>query len=194
MFTRLQAWFLRKRLGHIQLQVPELAIIIRTIRAYPGCRLLVFGLGNDTPLWLQVNRRGTTVFLEDYDEWFTRITEKYPQATAFKIDYPHDMTEWRELLDQPDEELNVELPDGVPLGAWDVVLVDGPRGYKEIPEHKGRMSSIYMATKLVAAGGRVFVHDADRAVEKAYAAKYLRDENLLKKVRGHAWLYMYRAP
>ena len=35
------------------------------------------------------------------------------------------------------------------------------------------MKSIYMASKLVACGGFVFVHDCDRLVEQQYVAQYL---------------------
>ena len=194
MLLSVKAWILRKWYRHTQLRVPELTLILKTIREYPGCRFLVFGLGHDTPLWLKMNKGGKTVFLEDHPKWFERITGEFPQATAFKIDYPHDMTQWRQLLNQPEEELHVALPEGVPLGAWDVVLVDAPQGYKESPEQKGRMSSIFMSAKLVAENGRIFVHDAERDVEKAYSDKYLRDENLLQELRGRALLKMYKRP
>jgi hypothetical protein len=33
-------------------------------------RLLVFGLGHDSPLWHALNPSGVTVFLEEDPEWY----------------------------------------------------------------------------------------------------------------------------
>jgi hypothetical protein len=56
----------------------------------------------------------------------------------------------------------------------------------------GRMKSIYTASRLVAAGGHVFVHDCERPAEQAFAARYLGDDRLVVEVKGRAILRGYR--
>ena len=53
------------------------------------------------------------------------------------------------------------------------------------------MKSIYMASKLVACGSFVFVHDCDRLVEQQYVAQYLGPSRLFVSVKGHAILQEY---
>jgi hypothetical protein len=53
------------------------------------------------------------------------------------------------------------------------------------------MKSIYMASKLVAPNGFVFVHDCDREVERRYATAYLGSERLFLRVEGRALLQGY---
>ena len=63
----------------------------------------------------------------------------------------------------------MKLPDYIKNTVWDVVFVDGPRGYNDkVP---GRMQSIYAASKLKAR--HVLVHDCDREVEETYFKQYL---------------------
>jgi 23S rRNA G2069 N7-methylase RlmK/C1962 C5-methylase RlmI len=79
---------------------------------------------------------------------------------------------------------------------WDVIVIDGPAGHDNHEKYTGReapgrMKSIYMASKLVAPGGFVFVHDCDRLVEQQYAARYLGNERAFVSVKGHAILHGY---
>jgi hypothetical protein len=54
------------------------------------------------------------------------------------------------------------------------------------------MSSIYEASRLVKEKGYVFVHDAERIVEKTYSQHFLGKDNFREKVRGRAMLRIYR--
>jgi hypothetical protein len=72
--------------------------------------------------------------------------------------------------------LGMALPDGIEKAAWDIILVDGPRGDGD--QFPGRMKSIYLASQLVSKSGSVFVHDCDREVEGVYAQTFLGNENL----------------
>jgi hypothetical protein len=54
--------FLRKRFG-IQLTAKQIAAILTHIRQKKDCKLLVFGLGNDSLLWAMANRHGKTVIV-----------------------------------------------------------------------------------------------------------------------------------
>jgi hypothetical protein len=182
---------LRNQFPGIQLMAVELLYIVKAIRQFPSCRMLVFGLGNDSHFWVQATNPGQPVFLEDRARWFNEITTKYPSIHAYHIDYPCKITEWKGLLDKPDQ-LQIILPKTIKEGAWDVVLVDGPRGYDMLDERlPGRMSSIYMASRLVKEGGYVFVHDAEREVERVYADRFLGVKNFKGKIRGRALLKKY---
>jgi len=182
---------LRKQNEGIQLRAAELIKIFHAIDKFEQCNMLVFGLGNDSPFWCKANGKGRTVFLEDFQPWYDKITTRYPEIEAYPVSYPCNITQWKEVLDQP-ERLAVELPGEVPLKQWDVILVDGPRGHKYAKEIPGRMSSIYTASRLVREKGYVFVHDAQRSVEKTYAQHYLGAKHFVEKVRGRALLLIYR--
>lgn len=175
----------------IQLRSAELIKIFHAIEEFEQCNMLVFGLGNDSPFWREINRNGRTVFLEDFQPWYDKITSKYPDIEAYPVSYPCNITQWKEMLDQP-ERLAVELPEEVPLDHWDVILVDGPRGHIFKEEIPGRMSSIYTASQLVGKNGYVFVHDGERIVENAYSQHYLGTNHFIEKVRGRALLLIYR--
>lgn len=182
---------LRKKHRGIQLKPAELIKIYRAIRRYEACRMLVFGLGNDSPFWCGANRQGRTVFLEDFHPWYEKITTKFPDIEAYKVSYPGNITRWKELLEQPGQ-LSLELPEEVSGQAWDVILVDGPRSHRYSEEIPGRMSSIYTASTLVGKNGYVFVHDAQRTVEKTFAQHYLGKQHFVEKVRGRSLLLIYR--
>jgi hypothetical protein len=184
---------LRRKHAGIQLRPAELIKIFHAIGQFGPCNFLVFGLGNDSPFWCEVNGQGRTVFLEDYQPWYEKITGIYPGIEAYRVTYPLNITRWREVLDRP-EDLQIELPSAVTDTRWDVILVDGPRGHRYSEEIPGRMSSIYMSSRLVGKGGYVFVHDAERHVEQQYAARYLGAADHVEKVLGRALMLIHRFP
>ena len=175
----------------VQLRYAELKLLIKAVDEKAGCCLLVFGLGNDSPMWQEINAGGRTVFLEDNDFWFNKFMSsevaKEHDIEAYRLDYPCKMSDWESLLDQP-EKLELKMPEAVADTEWDVILVDGPEG-----GITGRMSSIYMSSKLAKKGGFVFVHDCERQVEEAYADKYLKDERLVGETFGRSLLKKYAA-
>lgn len=168
-----------RRFLEIQLTATEMARVAARVRERRPCRFLVFGVGNDSVFWQLLNRGGRTVFLEDDDEWLRRVGAELPGIEAYGVEYVRQRRQWRELLDSPDR-LRMDLPREIAADAWDVILVDGPRGYEDA--HPGRMQSIYAASLLVARSGRVFVHDCDRPVESQYCDRYLKAENLVAEV------------
>jgi hypothetical protein len=180
----------RKHEG-IQLEPAELIKIFNAMAEFRHCNMLVFGLGYDSQFWNEANQNGRTVFLEDFQPWYDKIITRYPDLEAYPVSYPCNITQWQELMEQP-ERLAIDLPVEVSDRLWDVILVDGPRGHKYSEEIPGRMSSIYMASQLVGQKGYVFVHDAQRTVEKAYAHQYLGDKHFIEKVRGRALMLIYR--
>ena len=179
----------------IQMQAPELQTIIRAIRSRRGCSLLVFGCGNDSKLWEDVNRGGTTVFLEDDPAWADKIQPTLTTASVHLVQYSTKLSEWVSLL-YCEDRLELDLPDAVSSRHWDVILVDGPAGFHDHDKYfgreaPGRMQSIYMASKLVAPGGYVFVHDCERLIEQRYAAHYLGNSRIFVRVEGRAMLQGY---
>lgn len=175
-------------LTDVQLEAAEIRPIVAAIRQRPGCSLLVFGCGNDSHFWEKANRGGTTVFLEDNPSWATAARAGLAAATVHAVRYDTSLSEWWSLLDRP-SQLAMDLPSEIDSRRWDVILVDGPAGHAD--SQPGRMKSIYAASKLVAPGGRVFVHDCDRPAERAFASRYLGDDRLFIEAKGRAVLKGY---
>ena len=176
----------RSRLG-IQLHTNEIYSI--KLRLRPPIIFLIFGVGNDSIFWHDLNRSGRTVFLEDDPVWFRCLKSKYPQLEVYLIDYGTHLEDWRKLIDQP-KKLTLELPSEIGGVPWDMILVDGPAGYKA--GQPGRMKSVYAAAQLIKEGGDIFVHDCDREIEREYAKKYLGEENKTGETAGRALLCQYR--
>ena len=175
-------------LAEVQMTADELRAVIAAIRARPGGSLLVFGCGHDSPLWETLNAGGETAFVEDNPEWAAMARARLRSATVHPVRYATRRDEWQALLKRP-AALAMALPEEIRGRRWDTILVDGPAGYDDA--QPGRMQSIYEASRLVAPGGTVFVHDAERPVETAYAARYLRGGRPLPEVRGRAVLRGY---
>jgi uncharacterized protein (TIGR01627 family) len=175
-------------LQNFQLQPAELRPIVKAIMSRSGCSLLVFGCGNDSTFWEKINREGTTAFLEDDPQWLALAHAKLKAAQAYPVHYDTKLSDWLLLIDTP-EKLMLELPPKIMSRRWDVILVDGPAGFKD--DQPGRMKSIYAASTLVAPGGCVFVHDCDRPAERQYAARYLGSHRLFVEARGRSILHGY---
>lgn len=146
----LQARVDEVRVAVNQLSNVEYGLVLGALLRTAPTNLLVFGLGRDSDLWAVANRGGRTAFLEDVAEWFRDV----PGAETHLVGYP-----------------GLAIPEAVRAVRWDVILVDGPMGFK--PEHPGRGESIRAAAELAAAGGVVFVHDYDRPAEREFAGRYL---------------------
>jgi uncharacterized protein (TIGR01627 family) len=175
----------------MQFHSSEVQAVFQAIVRADNCKLLVFGLGNDSKLWSRLNSGGRTVFIEDDPGWHKTISQRHPELESYLAVYPNNITEWRRLIDKPDQ-LRLELPKSINETSWDVILVDAPAGYDATAFLPGRMSSIYMASKLIRPGGEVFVHDAQREVESAYCERYLGVNNFFASTKGRAWLQAYR--
>ena len=136
----------------------------------PGCRLLVFGLGNDTPLWLRLNKDGHTQFLESSENWIEKSMLLYPGLNVaimptfgFTVASSAILTE-RELS-------ACEMPSFLRGSTWDVIVVDGPPGHRQTDP--GRAVAIYWAANLATPSTDVFVDDYDRRLERRFADEFL---------------------
>lgn len=175
-------------LDDVQLTVTELRPIVQALRARPGASLLVFGCGNDSQLWERLNSGGTTTFLEDDPDWASTVQSKLAASAVHLVTYGTRLSDWSRLLPRP-EALEMDLPADVTGRKWDIILVDGPAGHKD--DCPGRMKSIYAASRLVAPGGMIFLHDAERPAEAAYADRYLKRGRVVVDVRARAGLKGY---
>lgn len=182
----------------IQISAEQLALIVKTVKATPHCRFLVFGLGHDSVLWHRINRHGLTIFLEDDAQWIRHVLTAYPYLHAFQVGYETTLSDWTYLIDTP-ERLQMTLPAAVRQREWDVILVDAPAGRGD--QFPGRMKSIFAAAALVTRGGAdggfpggdIFVHDCERPVERAYCDRWLTPQHFVRElVYTEGWLRQYR--
>jgi len=171
----------------IQLTPLQLTSIVKTLGN--GCNFLVFGVGNDSSFWLEMNKGGKTIFIEDDKVWAENVKKKNPGIKILMVSYDTKRSNWENLIDHP-ENLLLKIDDEVTNIKWDVILVDAPKGYED--EHPGRMKSIYQASILIKNKGHVFVHDCERLVERAYTDKYLLKDNLVEEVYNLRHYFMGR--
>lgn len=170
-----------RKFNGIQLSTEQLKVIYTTIERKAPCKLLVFGLGNDSVFWSSINRGGVTVFLENNKDWFQRITKRSKDIKAFLVNYDTKRKDWKMFLEDT-SLLNMTLPNEVGKEEWDVILVDAPTGDND--ENPGRMKSIFLSSILIKNSGDIFVHDCDREVEDVYCNKFLRKENMIGEIRA----------
>tara|TARA_Y100000034_G_C6884059_1_gene405632 strand:+ start:1395 stop:1973 length:579 start_codon:yes stop_codon:yes gene_type:complete len=145
------------------------------------CNFLVFGLGEDSHLWEEINVGGRTTFLEDDAEW----SKKFDQTPLeiYNVEY-HTQGKDHEKIGFDEKALSIDLPRKVEDERWDLIFVDGPLGHNPPRPYKGpgRMSSIYMASKLLKTGGIAIVDDFGRLIENKYAQHFFGSGNLWKIV------------
>ncbi|WP_374275768.1 hypothetical protein [Brevundimonas sp.] len=137
----------------------------------PGAKVLVFGCGNDSPLWAAMNPGGETVFLENHRTWLPEARERFPDLDIREISYRGRTVADSLPIDEA-ELARFPVPDVIASAAWDVILVDSPMGSKlAMP---GRSLSIYWSHRVATESTHVFVDDYRRPLERAYADHFFR--------------------
>uniref|UniRef100_A0A0D9WTF5 Uncharacterized protein n=1 Tax=Leersia perrieri TaxID=77586 RepID=A0A0D9WTF5_9ORYZ len=177
----------------------DVRAIAAVLRRRAPCNLLVFGLGGETPLWRALNHGGRTVFLDENQYYVSHLEGRHPGLEAYDVVYTTTVREFPGLLDaaraaaaaecRPVQNLLYsdcrlainDLPNHLYDVPWDVILVDGPRGYTAASP--GRMAAIFTAGVMArtraeeAAETDVLVHDYEREVERACSREFLCEEN-----------------
>lgn len=158
--------------SNIQLSPHQTQLIGAAIRTRaPGCRMLVFGAGHDTPLWLSLNKDGHTVILETSDKWAEVACNAHPDA-LIELMSAQSLTVAQSLEVTVDEIKSYRPPHHLANQEWDVILVDAPPGYK--PTDPGRAIAIAWAYHLAGPGTHVFIDDYERAIERKFADALIR--------------------
>lgn len=177
----------------------DVRAIAAVLRRRAPCSLLVFGLGAETPLWRALNHGGRTVFLDENQYYVSHLEGRHPGLEAYDVAYTTTVREFPDLLDSARAARGAEcrpvqnllfsdcrlaindLPNQLYDVSWDVILVDGPRGYTA--SSPGRMSAIFTAGVLARTRAGegvktdVLVHDYEREVERACSREFLCEEN-----------------
>lgn len=172
-----------------QMSLAEYLHIVETVAERSPCNLLVFGVGNDSELWLEANHRGKTVFLEDSAEWIAAVKglSLAPAPVIRQCRYAPRPVQWLSLV-RP-KWLVRGMPSLLEAVDWDVILVDAPRGYRVW--HPGRLQAIAWAAHLARVGaadsapGRridLFIHDFDRRTERFASLTMVGRGNLVSVV------------
>ncbi|WP_149538443.1 hypothetical protein [Siccirubricoccus phaeus] len=163
-------WSKDIQLSRFQLQAIASAILSRS----PGCRLLVFGLGNDTGLWLEVNGAGETCFLETSPEWIETVKARHPGLQVGLM--PNFGLTVATSMGADEAALQAcTIPAALRSARWDVILVDAPTGFAA--DQPGRAVAIYWALQLADRSTHVFVDDYERPLEGRFSDKYLKRRN-----------------
>ena len=153
--------------------------IVEILQQKCPCKLLVFGLGNDSYLWNRINEKGKSYFIEDNEEWI----KKFNGLNIIHYDYKTQIKDWKELMQKEEELMMKELPNNILSEDWDVIIVDGPVGHPHPCIRKqrkgcnlcpcpGRMQSIYTASQLCKKG-TIIVDDYGRDVEREYSNEFI---------------------
>lgn len=163
----LSAIFRRHYSNKVQMSAPQIEAIAAAIRSRgPNCNMLVFGLGNDSPLWAALNSAGYTLFLEDVQEWITNMLSIHPTLNVEQVSYAG--TTVASALQSPNETIgSAQVPLFLLERKWDVIVVDGPMGYA--PGLPGRALPLCWTRQISQTSTHIFVDDYDRKLEKSYA-------------------------
>lgn len=154
---------------NIQLSRFQAQAISMAITSRPKCNLLVFGVGNDSLLWKDINSKGKTVFLETSAEWMATVKE-WDQSLDCRLLECYDLTVKKSLESNVDLSA-YDMPSVFSEAEWDVILIDAPPGYKDSDPR--RALAIYWSSKASSSSTHIFVDDYERPLESMYADKFI---------------------
>ncbi len=138
-------------------------------------KMLVFGLGYDSLMWLKATD-GNTFFVEDNDEYINLNKGTIPDENIIKYSY-RDISVSKSFILTEDEIKVYSLPEKLQrLGQFDVILIDGPEGYT--PIKPGRLLPIYWTKKYLSKKDSIiYIDDSNRDLEKFCVCKYFNKDS-----------------
>ena len=143
-------------------------------------KLLVFGLGNDSPTWRDLNCNRRTVFIEDNSDWYNMITSKYAGIEAYLYKYNTTLGDAQRFYDQP---FMMEIHPNVDTECFDLILIDAPMGFDS--SKPGRMAPAHYTQNRVKECMAqkkknimfVFMHDMERPGEQEIVRHYFLESD-----------------
>lgn len=171
----------KKKKKGLGCKIMEYRLVLDTLCSKSPCNFLIFGLGYDSPVWIEANKGGRTSFIENIRYWI-RVNKKLRNELVkmFFVKYSTKLEQWKNIIDNT-KKLQMSLPQEIIETKWDIIFIDGPQGFKK--GTPGRMQSIYASSLLAKkhfGSTDIFVHDINRPVESEYTAKYLKNENIIR--------------
>ena len=167
-----------------QMSFDQYQYIYDTVSSKNGCNFLIFGLGKDSQLWIEANKNGNTVFVEDNIEWIN-FCKSIPNLDVRHVNYTNVGHDYEKLLEDYKlgiNNLNLDLHNDIRQKKWDIILVDGPANYGfDVP---CRMKSIYETYNLSKLNNDIdiFVHDVNKIIIKTYTNYFYKEYNLLSTI------------
>lgn len=158
----------------VQLSKSVIEDIFNESSKIKNCKMLVFGLGNDSIMWNELTN-GNTIFIENYQKWID-LNKTILNQNIIKYEYTGITVESSlNLLKQPEDILiHNKLPFEIEnKGPFDIILIDGPQGYK--PNLPGRLYPIvWSLTRLSKPGTLVYIDDSNRQLESKCITAFLK--------------------
>jgi hypothetical protein len=151
----------------VQLSRDLIVDVVQEITRRHRPRILIFGLGYDTPMWQHFAKvaGGTVVFVEENEQYI----KLNPTAHVIKV-APH---QWHTYVGdgtlEPDANLLAVHPS-LAGSLFDVILVDGPTGYG--PDRPGRQGACRWAALLSAPAAAIYIDDSERPIEAQSIVRY----------------------
>jgi uncharacterized protein (TIGR01627 family) len=173
--------------------------IAKLLVSMSPCNFLVFGLGDDSYLWQDINSEGKNVFLENDEQWMQKFSKS--SLDIRKVEYTTKIKDVN-IIQFDENLLKLDLEEDIRSTDWDLILVDAPLGHgppnpnspwKNTPgrpfKGPGRMSSIYEASKLIGESGYIIVDDLSRHVEAVYAGHFIGQDKMINLIENKVGIF-----